>query len=58
MRELSVEETEAASGGLVPAVWGAFVAYNYITAAYTTTQIAYAAGVAAGAAVAVAAATN
>lgn len=58
MRELSAAETEAASGAIVPAVYGAFVAYNYITAVYTTTQIAYAAGVAAGAGAALAAATN
>jgi len=48
MRTLTIEETNATSGAIAPALYGAFMAYNYIRIAYTGTQIAGAAGWASG----------
>lgn len=50
MRELSSMAVEQVDGGIIPAVAAGFIAYNYIVAAYTATQIATGVGVAAGAA--------
>lgn len=58
MRELTTNESALTSGAIAPAIYGAFMAYNYIRIAYTTTQIVGAAGAASGAAVTVAAAMD
>lgn len=47
MRELSVGEVQAVSGGIIPAVAAGFMAYNYVAAAYGAAHVAaYAAGAA------------
>jgi len=58
MRELSVMEVEKVDGGLIPAIYAGFMAYNYIVAVYSATQIATAAGIAVGAAATTVALTN
>lgn len=58
MRELSVSEMNEVDGGIIPAIAAGFMAYNYIVAAYTATQIATAAGVAVGAVATTVALTN
>lgn len=58
MHQLSVSEIEKVDGGIVPAVYAGFVAYNYVVAVYSATQIATAAGVAVGAVATTVAMTN
>lgn len=58
MRELTVGETEQAAGGIIPAIAAGFMAYNYVVATYSATQIAFAAGAAIGLTATVAAATD
>lgn len=58
MRELTLAETQQTDGGIIPAIAAGFMAYNYIVAAYSATQIAYAAGAVIGATAAVAAAAD
>ena len=58
MRELAIGEVENIDGGLIPAIWAGVMLYNYITVAYSATQIAFAAGAVVGAGAAVAAAMD
>lgn len=58
MRDLSLNEIEAVDGGIIPAIAAGFMAYNYIVATYSATQIAFAAGAAIGAGAVVAAAAD
>lgn len=53
-----MDEIDAVNGGIVPALLAAYYAAQYIGVAYSATQIAYGAGIAAGAAVTVYAALN
>ncbi|MFZ5656987.1 MAG: hypothetical protein ACOY37_08035 [Pseudomonadota bacterium] len=53
-----MNEIEAVDGGIIPAIAAGFMAYNYIVATYSATQIAFAAGAAIGAGAVVAAAAD
>ena len=58
MRELNTNEIDSVNGGLIPLIYGAAFAVQYIAVAYTGAQIATAAGVAVGFTATVVAATN
>lgn len=58
MRELSMCEMDNVDGGIIPAIAAGFMAYNYVVAVYSATQIATAAGAVVGAAATTAALTN
>jgi hypothetical protein len=58
MRELTATEVQSVDGGIIPAIAAGFMAYNYIVATYSATQIAFAAGAAIGGAAVVAAAAD
>lgn len=55
MRHMTATEIQSIEGGIIPAVAAGFMAYNYIVATYSATQIAFAAGAAIGATAAIAA---
>jgi hypothetical protein len=58
VRELDDFEIDEVNGGIVPALLAAYYAAQYITVAYSATQIAFGAGAAVGAAATVYAAVN
>lgn len=58
MKELTVTETNAVNGGVASLIYWAIRGGIYVYETYTATQIACAAGVAAGAAVTIAAAVD
>lgn len=58
MRELNMGEIDGVSGGIIPAIWAGFVAYNYVVATYSAVQIAGGIGAAVGFGAAIAAATD
>ena len=58
MREMDLNDIGAVDGGIIPAIYAGFVAYNYIVATYSATQIAFAAGAAIGATATVVAALD
>jgi|Wag4MinimDraft_6_1082665.scaffolds.fasta_scaffold447482_1 hypothetical protein len=58
MRHMTATEIQSIEGGIIPAVAAGFMAYNYIVATYSATQIAFAAGAAIGATAAIAAALD
>lgn len=58
MRELTVSEMNEVDGGIFPAIVAGFMAYNYVVAVYSATQIAGAVGVAVGAVATTRALTN
>ncbi|MFP7723373.1 hypothetical protein [Lysobacter sp. A3-1-A15] len=58
MKTLSQQEVNAVEGGIIPAIAAGFMAYNYVVAVYSATQIATGVGIAVGTAVTIAAAQD
>lgn len=58
VRELDSVEIDEVNGGIVPALLAAYYAAQYISVAYSATQIAFGAGAAVGAAATIYAAVN